>query len=421
MDGSTVGSLCVLFVLLSLSAYFSASETAFSSMNRILIKNLAAGGNKRAEKALHLAEQYDKLISTILIGNNIVNIVASSLATVTAARLSDSSWAVTLSTFILTVIILIFCEISPKSLAKDSAESFAMFSAPFMQLLLILLTPVNYCFMAWKRLLTKLIKPKTVQSEIEEELLTFVEEAEHEGNLDEEESDLIRNAIEFNETVAEDIYTPRVDIVAVSVEDSHEKIRQAFYKSGYSRLPVYRNSIDNIIGVLNQKDFTNPGNAARPIEEIMSKPLLIFPSIKISKLLSMLQKKKCHLAVLVDEYGGTMGIVTLEDVVEELVGEIWDEHDQVIEEFTDLGSGRYRVVCSASLEDMFEFIGAKPLSQEPEAVNVGGWVVECLGKIPREGDCFQADGLAVTVIKCDGRRVEEIMIQLTQGADDESI
>ena len=177
----------VLFILLLMSAYFSASETAFSSMNRILMKNLAGDGNKKAAMALRLAEQYDKLISTILIGNNIVNIVASSLATVMAAKLSDSSWAVTISTFVLTVVVIIFCEISPKSLAKDSAENFAMFSAPFMHFLMVVLTPVNICFMAWKKLLTKIIKPKTIQSEIEEELLTFVDEAENEGNLNEEE------------------------------------------------------------------------------------------------------------------------------------------------------------------------------------------------------------------------------------------
>lgn len=409
MDSSVIWSFGILFVLLLMSAYFSASETAFSSMNRILMKNLAGDGNKKAAKALHLAEQYDKLISTILIGNNIVNIVASSLATVTANKLSDSNWAVTVSTFLLTVVILIFCEISPKSLAKDSAESFAMFSAPFMHFLMVILTPANICFMGWKKLLTKIIKPKAIKSEIEEELLTFVDEAENEGNLDEEESDLIRNAIEFNETKAEDIFTPRVDIVAVNLEDSHDKIRQVFFESGFSRLPVYRNSIDNIVGVLNQKDFTNPGNAKKPIEDIMSKPLLIFPSIKIAKLLSMLQKKKCHLAVIVDDYGGTMGIVTLEDVMEELVGEIWDEHDQVVEPFTDLGNGRYRIICSASLEDMFEFMDMDADEQEQDSSNVGGWVMENLGRIAQEGDSFAAQGLQVTVTACDGPRVEEII------------
>ena len=411
MDSSAIWSFIVLFILLCLSAYFSASETAFSSMNRILMKNLAGDGNKRAARALHLAEQYDKLLSTILIGNNIVNIVASSLATVTAAKLSNSNWAVTVSTFILTVVVLIFCEISPKSLAKDSAESFAMFSAPLMRFLMLILTPVNACFTGWKKLLTKLIKPKAIKSEIEEELLTFVDEAENEGNLDEEESDLIRNAIEFNETKAEDIFTPRVDIVAVNMEDSRDKIRHTFFESGFSRLPVYRNSIDNIVGVLNQKDFTNPQNARKPIEELMSKPLLIFPSLKISKLLGMLQKKKCHLAVIVDDYGGTMGIVTLEDVVEELVGEIWDEHDQVVEEFTDLGNDRYRILCSASLEDMFDFMDMKLPEQEQESANVGGWVMENLGRIAQPGDTFYAAGLQVTVTACDGPRVEEIIVQ----------
>lgn len=409
----------ILILLVAMSAYFSGSETAFSAVNRLQMKKLADDGDKKAKRVLKLIDKYDALISTILIGNNIVNLSASSLATITAAEISDSNWAVTISTAILTVVILVFGEISPKSMAKESAESFAMFSAPFMQFLVYILTPLNVCFMGWKKLMSKVIKPKKIELEIEEELLTFVDEAENEGDLDSGESDLIRNAIEFSETVAEDIYTPRVDMVAINIYDSKEKIQQTFYNSGYSRLPVYRDSIDNIIGVVNQKDFANPENKNLPVEEIMSKPVMVVPSIKISKLLSILQKKKSHLAILVDEYGGTKGIVTMEDVVEELVGEIWDEHDEVIEEFTKLSEKRYRVLCSASLEDMFDYLDMDEPEEEQETVSVCGWVTEALGKIPQVGDSFKYENLEVFVTKCDAKHVEEIIVEIKPDNDEE--
>lgn len=410
-----------IMLLVAMSAYFSGSETAFSAVNKIQIKKLAEDGNKKAKRVLKLVDNYDSLISTILIGNNIVNLSASSLATVTAAKLSDSNWAITIGTAILTVVVLVFGEISPKSMAKESAESFAMFSAPFMQFLVFVLTPLNIIFMGWKKLMSKVIKPKKIELEIEEELLTFVDTAENEGDLDEEESDLIRNAIEFNETVAEDIYTPRVDMVAVSIDDSREKIQQTFYSSGYSRLPVYKETIDNIIGVLNQKDFTNPDNSHLDVQEIMSKPVLVIPSIKISKLLSILQKKKSHLAILVDEYGGTMGIVTMEDVVEELVGEIWDEHDEVIEEFTQLSENSFKILGTASLKDMFDYLDIDQQDDENEAVSVSGWVTETLGMIPETGDNFEYKNLKVSVTKCDEKHVEEVIVEIVEERSEEDV
>ena len=402
-----------------LSAYFSASETAFSALNRIKIKNLAADGNKRAKRVLKLTERYDNLLSTILIGNNIVNIAASALATVTAAILSDSNWAVTIGTAILTVVILIFGEIIPKSLAKESAEAFAMFSAPFMSFMMIILTPLNVCFLGIKKFVSKIFKPSEIDSEIEEELLTFVDEAESEGNLDEDESDLIRNAIEFNETVAEDIYTPRVDIVAVDLNDTPEEIEEKFYKSGYSRLPVYKDTLDNIIGVLNQKDFTNPNNEGVSLEKIMTKPVMVVPSMKISKLLSTLQQKKSHLAVVLDEFGGTLGIVTLEDVIEELVGEIWDEHDEVVEDFQPMGEGRYRVLGGASLDDMYELFEKDP-PEENDSNTVGGWVTENCGKIPSVGEELETDDFKIFVTKSDEKHVEEVIIEQIKKTEEET-
>ena len=246
----------VLALLLLLSAYFSGSETAFSAVNRIKMKNLAADGNRRAALVLKLIDKYDKLLATILIGNNIVNISASALATVTAAKLSDSNWAITIATAILTLAVLVFGEITPKSMAMESAERFAMFSAPFMSVLMVVLTPLSFLLGLVKKLLGKIIKPKEVESEIEDELITIVEEAENEGDLEENESDLIRNAIEFNDIEAQEIFTPRVDVVAVSVDDDRQTILETFYRSGHTRLPVYKDTIDDIVGILNIKDFT---------------------------------------------------------------------------------------------------------------------------------------------------------------------
>ena len=401
-----------------MSAYFSASETAFSALNRIKIKNLAADGNKKAKRVIYLTDRYDNLLSTILIGNNIVNIAASALATITANIISNSNWAVTIGTAILTVVVLIFGEIIPKSLAKESAEAFAMFSAPFMRLMMVVLTPLSVCFLGIKKIISKMFKPKEVDSEIEEELLTFVDEAESDGDLDEEESDLIRNAIEFNETVAEDIYTPRVDIVAVELTDSHEKIEETFYRSGYSRLPVYNETLDNIVGVLNQKDFTNPNNENASLEKIMTKPVMIVPSMKISKLLSTLQLKKSHLAVVLDEFGGTLGIVTLEDVVEELVGEIWDEHDEVVEDFQPMGEGRYRVLGSASLDDMFELFEME-VPEENDSNTVGGWVTEFREQIPAVGEEIIIEPFNIFVTKSDEKHVEEVIVTLMKKEETE--
>ena len=401
-----------------MSAYFSASETAFSALNRIKMKNLAADGNKKAKRVIYLTDRYDNLLSTILIGNNIVNIAASALATITANIISNSNWAVTIGTAILTVVVLIFGEIIPKSLAKESAEAFAMFSAPFMRLMMVVLTPLSVCFLGIKKIISKMFKPKEVDSEIEEELLTFVDEAESDGDLDEEESDLIRNAIEFNETVAEDIYTPRVDIVAVELTDPHEKIEETFYKSGYSRLPVYNETLDNIVGVLNQKDFTNPNNENASLEKIMTKPVMIVPSMKISKLLSTLQLKKSHLAVVLDEFGGTLGIVTLEDVVEELVGEIWDEHDEVVEDFQPMGEGRYRVLGSASLDDMFELFEME-VPEENDSNTVGGWVTEFKEQIPAVGEEIIIEPFNIFVTKSDEKHVEEVIVTLMKKEETE--
>ena len=407
MDGGSLILILVLAVLILMSAYFSASETAFTSMNKVRMKNLANNGNKKAALALKVSGNYDRLLSTILIGNNIVNITSASLATIIFTRYFGDI-GVTLSTVVMTVLVLIFGEISPKSLATESPETFAMFSAPRLNFLIIILTPLNFLFVQWKKLLSKIFKFKSKRGITEEELLTIVDEAHNDGGINEEESDLIKSAIEFNDLEVKDIYTPRVDIIAVEKSESKANVAKIFADSGFSRLPVYIDSIDNIVGVINQKDFYNYAfNTDRTIESIIKPIVFIVQSMKISELLTMLQQTKSHIAVIIDEFGGTVGIVTMEDILEELVGDIWDEHDEIIQEFTKISDNEYKVLCSADLDDMFEMLG---INNKCDISTVSGWVIQQFGRIPDVGDNFEYDNLLVTVTKTDYKRVLEIKI-----------
>ena len=410
MDSASITMIAALVFLVVMSAYFSATETAFSSLNRVRMKSKADGGNQRAALALELEEDYDRLLSTILIGNNIVNITATTVSTVLFTKLLPV-YGPTVSTVVLTVIILIFGEISPKSLAKENAEDFAMFSAPILRVFIALLRPVNFLFTQWKRLLTKLLRKKAEDGITEEELITMVDQAEDEGGLDQHESQLIRAAIEFNDLEVEEILTPRVDVVAVEDTDSMDEIARTFAENGYSRLPVYHEDIDDIVGVIHEKDF----HAARyhgreDVQGIISPVLYTTGNTKISHLLRILQREKAHMVIVVDEYGGTEGLVTLEDIVEELVGDIWDEHDEVIEEFRKQSDGSYLVACSADLDDLYDLFDMKP-SEEYDASSVSGWVMEEIGRVPDVGDRFRADGLEVCVTRVEHRRVMEIRVR----------
>ena len=408
MGSDSIGMLAALIILVIMSAYFSATETAFTSLNRIRLKSRAENGDQRAARTLALAEDYDRLLSTILIGNNIVNITATTISTVLFVKLLGGERGPAASTVVLTVVILIFGEISPKSLAKESPERFAMLATPLLRFFLLILTPLNFLFTQWKRLLSRIVRSKGDDSITEEELVTMVDQAETEGGLDQHESELIRAAIEFNDLEVEEILTPRVDIVAVEDTDSMDDIARAFAENGYSRLPVYHEDIDDIVGVIHEKDF----HAARyhgqtDVSAIISTVLYTTGNTKISDLLRILQKEKAHMVIVVDEYGGTEGLVTLEDIVEELVGEIWDEHDEVIEEFRKQEDGSYLISCNADLSDLFDLFSIRG---ECDANTVSGWVMEQVGRVPEAGDRFQADDLDVTVTKVDHRRVMEIRV-----------
>ncbi len=408
--------IVALIALIAMSGYFSATETAFTSLNRIRLKNRAENGDRRAARTLAVAEDYDKLLSTILIGNNIVNNVATTIGAVLFIKLIGELRGPTVSATVLTIVILIFGEVSPKSLAKEHPEAWAIFATPLLRVFLLVLTPANFLFTQWKRLLSVVFRNDGEAGITEEELVGMVDQAENEGGLDEHESDLIRNAIEFNDLEVSEILTPRVDLVAVEDDFTMEQVAALFVESGYSRLPIYHDSIDNIIGVIHEKDFY----AARyrgetKIADLKAPVLYTTGNTKISQLLRILQKNKAHMAVVVDEYGGTEGIATMEDIVEELVGEIWDEHDEVIELFRKQEDGSYLIACSANLDDMYDLFSVKGTC---EAATISGWVMEQVGRVPEVGDHFQAEGLDVTVTQVEHRRVLEIRVQLIQ--DEES-
>ena len=402
--------IIIIVVCVFLSAYFSATETAFSTFNRIRVKNMAEKGNKKASLALKLSDDYDSLISTILIGNNIVNILASAVATLLFTKLlrNNADLAATVSTAVLTVIILIFGEISPKTIAKNSPESFVLFSAPIINFFRIILFPFNIIFNGWQKLLSKIFKKADDQGMTEEELISIIEEAEEDGDIDKEESDLIKSAIEFGDLEVGDIFTPRIDITALPVGATKETVAKVFAESGYSRLPVYDESIDNIVGIIYYKDFyTIAYKANVPLHEIIKPVIYVATTQPVNELMKELQEKQLHMAIVTDEFGSTAGIVTLEDILEEIVGEIWDEHDEIIEEIKEIGEKEYIVSGKANIENLFSMLD---IDHEIESVTVGGWAMEALGKIPEVGDNFEEYGLAVEVTEMDGRRVENLHV-----------
>ena len=415
MEGDSI-SLIIIVLCVIMSAYFSATETAFSSLNRIRIKNMAEKGDKKAQLVLNLSENFDNMLSTILIGNNIVNILSASLATVLFVNWLGNEAGPSVSTAVTTVVVLIFGEITPKSIAKESPEKFAKFSAPFLRVLMFILTPFNFLFSLWKKLMSVIIKSDDSHSITEEELITIVEEAEQEGGIDEEESTLIRSAIEFSEVEAKDVYTPRIQIEGVPEDATKDKVARMFTETGYSRLPVYRESLDHIIGVIYHKDFHNyVYNTDKDISSIIRPAIFVTPNKKIDELLKELQQQKSHIAFILDEYAGTMGLVTLEDIVEELVGEIWDEHDEIVQEIVQISENEYHVLGSADIEEVFEKFD---ISEEIDVMTASGWVMNVLGRIPNEGDSFVYKNLDVTVLSMDEKRVGKISIVVKENTEE---
>lgn len=422
MPDGTVPLLIALIVLLVLSAFFSSAETAYSCSNKIKLRALAGSGNKRAERVLFLAEEnYDKFLSTVLVGNNIVNLTSATLATLFFAKLiADAGTASVVSTAVITLAVLIFGEITPKSIAKVSPEKIAMAFYPFLILLYYLFYPVNLLFSGWKWLIGKVFRLKNEEVVTEEEIMTVVEEAEEDGTLRRDETRLIRSVIEFDDLDVGDILVPRVNVVAVSEDATMEEIRDVFDKEGYSRLPVYKGSIDTITGTIHEKDFFSAYvSGKKNVKGILQPAFFTTEHAKISNLLRQLQKKKVHIAVVLDEYGGTLGLVTLEDILEELVGEIWDEHDEEINYVRQTADNEYIVDGNAPLADTFEQLGLKDEDERFDANTVSGWVIETLGEIPCAGKTFKFENLGVEILKATVKRVLSVKITVNEPKDEE--
>ena len=411
-DLSIVGYVIGILICVVFSSFFSASETAFTTVNRIRLKTLAENGDSQAALVLKVSENYDKMLTTILIGNNIVNIASATLGTlVFTALLKNPDTAASVSTAVMTIVVLIFGEISPKCVAKEHAEGYARFSAPILRVLMTILTPINFIFMQWRKLLSRIFKHKTEDPMTHEELITIVDEAQNEGGIDEENGELIRSAIEFDDVDAREILTPRVSLVGVDKETPFAEIAKIFEEHSFSRLPIYEESIDNIVGVIHEKDyFCALYEGKTSLEEIETKPLYISGTVKISDLLRMLQHYKVHMAVVVDEFGGTEGVVTMEDIIEELVGDIWDEHDEVVTYFQKINDTTYKIDCRADLDEMFDFLGVKASDDDYDCVTVNGWVMEKLEKIPAVGDSFDFENLHITVTRGTAHHATELTV-----------
>ena len=406
-----MGLWLALILCIILSAFFSATETAYSASNRVRLKTVEGPRKEKAQLALQLLEKYDSLLTTVLIGNNVVNIVGTAIATVLFTHIltgTSEGAGATVASAVMTVLVLFLGEVGPKTLAKQQPEKFAMSVAPAMRVLVVLLKPLDWLFSLYRKGLAKLIKPEEEESQIEEELMTMIDEAQTEGDIEEDEGELIRSAIEFNDQTAADIMTPRVDVTAIEDTASLEEAADLFRKTWYSRIPVYHEDLDHIVGILNEKDFykmTHDG--CDRITGIMKDPVFAPASLTISNLLKQFRTSQTHLVILLDEYGGTEGIVTMEDVLEELVGEIYDEHDEVEEEVVEQEDGTLIVDGSMQLQELLDKYG---LENEYDADTVGGWASEMLEKVPEVGDSFTLEKHRFTVTEMDGFRVTRMQV-----------
>lgn len=414
--------LITMIVLVLFSSFFSGAETAFSSINKVKLKAMMTDGkkNKKIERALKLADDYDVVLSTVLIGNNIVNIACTSLATLFFTGLlgDNSDLGATVSTVVMTVVVLIFGEVTPKTYAKEKAEKVVVAIAPIVKFFIIIFTPLNVFFRAWKRLMNRVFHTGKADTVTEEELKTYVDEAHTGGEIDENESELIRSSIEFDDIDVGDILVPRVDVEAIDKYASFKEIEKVFYSTNFSRLPVYIDDIDNIVGVIHQRDFEQAKKKNLKSLRTVIKPVpAVSPDTKISKLLRIFQKNKTHLAIVVDEFGGTEGIVTLEDILEELVGEIWDEHDEVQIDIEKLSDSEYIVQGGMSIDDFYDYFDIHEENNEVSTVN--GWIMQNIDKIPQVDDTFDYGRLTATVISVDGKRAEDVKIVIREEQSDD--
>lgn len=401
----------IIVILLILSALFSASETALSSVNKVRLRSFADDGNKRAMMAIKLTDNFDKTLTTILIGNNVVNLASTTVATVMITSRFGAKY-VPLSTALMTVLVIIFGEIIPKNIANEFSETVSMFIAYPLYWFLIILTPLVWLLILLKNIVIKLCGGSNDSPTMtEEELKYIIDEIEDEGVLDENESDLVKSALEFSDITISEILIPRVNISAVEIDDDPDSIKDAFITSHFSRLPVYEKTIDSIVGIIHEKNFFDMYlNGRRDIREIIQKPLYIFELTPISDIMKEMQKAKSHMAVVVDQYGGTQGIVTMEDIIEELVGEIYDETDEEDNSFVQISDDEYEVSADFSIRDFLDKIELDPDEIETDCNSIGGLVMEKLDRIPEPGEEVDCGRLHVKVVSVDEQRIERVKI-----------
>lgn len=410
-----------IILLIIMSAFFSATETAFSSVNKIRLKHEASNGNKKAARALKIAENFDKTLTTILVGNNIVNILSTSLGTVICTELFGAK-GVGIATAAMTVLILIFGEIMPKSLAKENAEKFALSFGGLLNVFIVVLTPVTFIFRGLKNLVSKIFKSGSdAPSVTEDELKYIIDEIEEEGVLEEQESDLVRSALEFDDKNVSEVLIPRVRITAVEKNDSLEHIRELFFTEQYSRMPVYEKNIDNIIGFIHERDFfklTVSDEHAEGIESIIHEVIYITEFQTVSEVLARMQKEKIHMAIIKDQYGGTYGMVTMEDLIEELLGEIYDETDEEDHSFIKISDNEYDAAADFNLREFEEKLGLPEDTIKSESYTLGGWALELFGRIPQAGDEVKDGIFTLKVLEAEENRI--IRLKITVDKPDES-
>ncbi len=405
----------IILLLVMLSAFFSSTETAYSSVNQVRLKSYADNGNKKAKKAYRISESYDKALSTILVGNNIVNIAASALATILFVSFFGEANGTILSTAVLTVIILIFGEVLPKNLAKANSEKMAMAFATPLYILMVFLTPVTFLLLKFSSLAKKITSKGDAEREptvTEDELKYIVESIEDEGVLEEQESELVQSALEFDEKTAADILTPRVDMTAIDIDDPPEKIKEIVLRERYSRIPVYRDSIDNIFGILHTRDYLEAllSSEKPDLDKLIQPAFFIYRSKTLPSILADFKYKRLHIAVVTDDYGGTLGIVTMEDLLEQLVGDIWDEDEEEQKKINKLADNKFEISGDLHINEMLELLDMDVKSLTTDSKSVGGWVTEQLGDIPKKGSSFRYDNLEFTVDDVEDNRINTITV-----------
>lgn len=410
----------ILVIMIILSAFFSASETAFSSVNLIRLRQYAEDGRSGAKKALNVAERFDEVLLAILIGNNIVNLASASLATIVATEvLNLGASGGPIATAVMTVLIIIFGEILPKSYAKENSESLALSIGSIYYYMIIIMKPLIKIFMVLKEFVAKLYRKKEDEPSVtEDELNVIIDTMEEEGVLQQDEVEMLQSVLDLSETFVKDIMTPRVDVVAVSIHDSNEEIKNVFLEEKYSRIPVYDESRDNIVGILYERDLFSAiiekGSVDKvSVSEIMRDPMYVSYTMRVSDLLTRLQFEKQHLAIVADEYGGTAGLVTMEDVLEEVVGEIYDEHDEEEQLIVKKNDTLYEVKADIELDELFDVMDVE-LDIPEDAYSLGSWMYSKIEDIPNVGDMYQYHHLVFTIIEVEDRRIKRMKIELME-------